>query len=187
MESATASSPRTYEMAPRILNVRAVRRYRGCHHAAKDNPSVTAPRKASAPAVAAVSVRRILFVAPVAVRVRRSPALSLRISPTVMARIASARRAPAAVAMAIGFAYDALSRRASIVRPARAASSRAAAICSLVNGRLDSTSQPDGICFQPWRRRPSTVTNEAGAWPESLLGEPRSCRLSILWTFVTAM
>ena len=34
-------------------------------------------------------------VAPVAVRVRRSPALSLRISPTVMARIASARRAPA--------------------------------------------------------------------------------------------
>ena len=43
----------------------------------------SAPRSASAPAVAAVSVRRILPVAPVAVSVRRSPALSLRISPTV--------------------------------------------------------------------------------------------------------
>jgi hypothetical protein len=29
----------------------------------------------------------------------------------------------------------------------------------LVRGRLDSTSQPDGICLQPWRRRPSSVMN----------------------------
>src|SRR6266542_3553472 len=136
-------------------------------------------------AVAAVSVRRILLVAPVAVRVRRSPALSLRISPTVIARIASARRAPAAVAIAIGFAYEGLARWTSIVRPALAARSRAAVICLLVNGRLDSISQPDGICFQPWRRRPSRVMNEDGARPVSLLGEPRSSRLSILWTCVT--
>src|SRR6266540_3070500 len=54
-----------------------------------------------------------------------------------------------------------------------------------VNGRLDSISQPDGICFQPWRRRPLRVMNEDGARPVSLLGEPRSSRLSILWTCVT--
>ena len=45
----------------------------------------------------------------------------------------------------------------SIVRPASAARRRASAIWSLVRGRLDSTSQPAGICFQPWRRRPSSV------------------------------
>src|SRR6266508_3883076 len=57
----------------------------------------SAPRRASAPAVAPVSVRRMREVAPVAVRVRRSPALSLRISPTVNARMPSARSALAAV------------------------------------------------------------------------------------------
>jgi hypothetical protein len=50
-----------------------------------------APRRASPPAVVAVSMRRTLLVAPAAVRVRRSPAVSLRISPTVMARIARNR------------------------------------------------------------------------------------------------
>ena len=47
-----------------------------------------------------------LEVAPVAVSVRRSPALSLRIRPTVIARMVSARIAPAAVAMAIAVAYE---------------------------------------------------------------------------------
>src|SRR4030095_11755062 len=56
-----------------------------------------APSRASAPAVEAVSVRRVLLVAPVAVRVRRSPAASPRISPTVMARAPIARSIPAAV------------------------------------------------------------------------------------------
>ena len=86
--------------------------------------------------MAAVSVRRTLPVAPVAVRVRRSPAPSLRISPTVMARIASARRAPAPVAMAMARRRRCASRCVSIVRPASAASSRAAATCSVVRGRL---------------------------------------------------
>ena len=103
-----------------------------------------------------------------------------------MARMPSARSAPAAVAIAIGVAREVLSRRVSIVRPAPAASSRASAICSLVRGRLDSTSQPDGICLQPRRRRPSSVMNEVGARPVSPLGDPKSFRLSILWTFVTA-
>jgi hypothetical protein len=40
--------------------------------------------------VAVVRVRRVLLAAPVAVRVRRSPAVSLRIRPTVIARDAEA-------------------------------------------------------------------------------------------------
>ena len=59
-------------------------------------------------------------------------------------------------------------------RPAFAASSRASAIWSLVRGRLDSTSQPPGICFQPWRRRPLRVMNEA-ARPVSPSPAPRTC------------
>ena len=125
------------------------------------------------------------LVAPVAVRVRRSPPLSLRISPTVIARIASARSAPAPVAIAIGVANEALSCCTSIVRPAFAARLRAAAICSRVRGLLDSTSQPLATRCQPWRRRPSRVTNEDGR-SELASPAPRTSRLSILWTFVTA-
>ena len=101
-------------------------------------------------------------VAPVAVRVRRSPALSLRISPTVIARMASARMAPAAVAMAmtsrrrLALSLD-LDREAGVGRDV-------AGVGDLVarQGRLDSTSQPAGICFQPWRRRPSSVMKFGG-------------------------
>ena len=66
----------------------------------------SAPRK-NAPAVAAVSVRRVVLVAPVAVRVRRSPAASVRISPTVIARTPRASSAPAAVAAALIVASEA--------------------------------------------------------------------------------
>ena len=56
-----------------------------------------APPRASAPAVAAVSARRVLRRAPAAVSVRRSRAVSLRISPTVMASTPRAIVMPAAV------------------------------------------------------------------------------------------
>ena len=51
-----------------------------------------------APAVAAVRVRRVELLAPVAARVRRSLAVSLRMRPTVMARMPRARTIPKAVA-----------------------------------------------------------------------------------------
>ena len=77
-------------------------------------------------------------------------------------------------------------RFVSIARPASAASSRAAAIWSLVSGSLDSTSQPLATCFQPWRRSPSSVTNEDGRRPLRLAAGAEDLRLSILWTFVMA-
>ena len=58
----------------------------------------TAPPSASAKAVAAVSSRRVKLLAPVAVSVRRSLAVSLRIRPMDMARMPSARAIPNAVA-----------------------------------------------------------------------------------------
>jgi hypothetical protein len=58
----------------------------------------TAPARASAKAVAAVSSRRVRLPAPVAVSVRRSRAVSLRMRPTDMARMPSARAIPNAVA-----------------------------------------------------------------------------------------
>ena len=48
------------------------------------------------------------------------------------------------------------------MKPAFDATSRASAICSLVRGPLDSTSQPPGICSQPYRRRPPSVMKLAG-------------------------
>ena len=128
----------------------------------------------------------VRLVAPVAVRVRRSPALSLRISPTVMARIASARSG------ACG-GRDRDGRRMRVRSPLHldrrgrrsAASWRAAAICSLVRGLLDSMSQPLGTRCQPWRRRPSRVTKRGRQDRCRLPQRRETSRLSILWTFVT--
>ena len=113
-------------------------------------------------------------VAPVAVRVRRSLALSLRISPTVIARIASARkRACGGCDRDRRGEGSALSRCVSIARPASAAS--VAGGGDLLAGerpaRLDEPAA--GTCVQPWRRRPSRVTNEAGR-PPSSPPEPRT-------------
>ena len=58
----------------------------------------TAPSRPSAPAVTAVSRRRVELLAPVAVSVRRSLAVSLRIRPTLMARMPSASAMPKTVA-----------------------------------------------------------------------------------------
>jgi hypothetical protein len=56
-----------------------------------------APSRPRAPAVAPVRVRRVVLAAPVAVSVRRSLAVSLRIRPTVMAITANASSRPKAV------------------------------------------------------------------------------------------
>ena len=73
----------------------------------------------------------------------------------------------------------------SIERPASAAASRASAIRLLVRRRLDWMSQPAGICFQPWRRRPLSVMKWGGFRP---LSAPNRCwAVSIFWTFETAI
>jgi hypothetical protein len=58
----------------------------------------TAPSRPSAAAVAAVIIRRVVVLAPVAVSVRRSRAVSLRITPTGMASTPRAITMPSAVA-----------------------------------------------------------------------------------------
>ena len=58
----------------------------------------TAPSRPSAAAVAAVIIRRVAPVAPAAVSVRRSRAVSLRIRPTEAASTPSAMTMPSAVA-----------------------------------------------------------------------------------------
>ncbi len=105
----------------------------------------------------------MVLVAPAAVRVRRSRAASVRISPTVIASTPRASSAPAAVAAALMVASDAWAFLVSMIRPALAATSRAAASCAAVKGWQDSTSQPDCICVQCCRRRPLRVMSEVGA------------------------
>ena len=61
----------------------------------------TAPSRPSAAAVAAVIARRVAPLAPVAVSVRRSGAVSLRIRPTDMASTLSAITMPAAMARSV--------------------------------------------------------------------------------------
>src|SRR6266542_130735 len=72
-----------------------------------------APSRASAPAVAPVRERRVVLLAPAAARVRRSFAVSLRISPTVIPSTPSARRMPAAVDQSRSRPSDACTFRVS--------------------------------------------------------------------------
>ena len=81
----------------------------------------TAPARPSAPAVAAVMVRRVVLLAPVAARVRRSLAASLRIRPTLMARMPSASRIPKTVAQLMIVDEAGMLFLVSMVRPAAAA------------------------------------------------------------------
>jgi len=76
-----------------------------------------APRRARAPLVAPVRLRLVMLVAPAAVRIRRSRAVSLRMSPTVMARTPRARIAPAVVDQLRSGARDSLLVVASTYRP----------------------------------------------------------------------
>ena len=87
---------------------------------------------------------------------------SLRISPMVIARMPSASSSPAAVAAERMTGSSSWLFLASMVRPASAAMSRAAASCALVRGWLVSMSQPARLGCQPDRRRPAGVINEVG-------------------------
>ena len=85
----------------------------------------SAASRPSAPAVAAVMPRRVRALAPVAVSVRMSPEVSLRISPIVIASTPSATRMPTPVASLRTSSSDGVPFLVSIVRPAAAATRRA--------------------------------------------------------------
>jgi hypothetical protein len=102
-----------------------------------------------APAVAAVRVRRILLEAPAAARTLRSPAVSLRIRPTVMARTLSARTIPAAVAHESNSESEGLSFFVSMVSAAALARCRAALISIAVSGCGDCMSHPAVVAWSP--------------------------------------
>src|ERR1039457_52244 len=112
----------------------------------------TAPRKARAPAVMAVRVRRVMPLAPVAVRVRRSLAVSLRMRPTLMARMASARAIPKTVAQLMISAEEGALDLVSMVRPAAAAGSLALLIWAAVGG------------WGVWMGHPSVLTCRPNSW-----------------------
>ena len=115
------------------------------------------------PAVAAVSIRRVALVAPVAVRVRRSPTVSPRIRPTVIASTPRVKSMPIATVAERNVVKPPWLSRDSIVKPESAATSRASASCREVSGSLDSISQrPDGPTTQPRWRMPSGVIKDPG-------------------------
>src|ERR1700758_5341402 len=94
----------------------------------------TAPARASAPAVTPVMMRRVQLLAPVAARVRRSLAVSLRIRPTDMARMPSASTMPITVAQSTMVAEVGMLFLVSMDIPAAEAVSRALVICAAVGG-----------------------------------------------------
>ncbi len=113
---------------------------------------ITAPVNASAPAVAAVIVRRVVADAPVAVSVRRSRAASLRTRPTLMPRMPSARTMPKIVAASMICASDGMLLRVSTLIPdAPAASWRALVTCAAVRPFGTVMSQP-AVVIEPCRR-----------------------------------
>src|SRR6266581_1435056 len=126
----------------------------------------TAPLKPSAPAVAAVRLRRVVPLAPVAARVRRSLAVSLRMRPTLMARMASARTMPNTVAQSMIVADVGTLDLVSTVMPAAAAARWALWICALVSGLAVWISQPPtplGPVCRPSVRMACSVITVLGA------------------------
>ena len=123
----------------------------------------TAPVRASAPAVTAVIARRFQLLAPVAVRVRRSLAVSLRMRPTVMARMPSARTIPKTVAQLMISDDDGMLDLVSTVMPCAAAATLALAICPAVGGFGLWMSQPSGTACRPRVRMACSVITVLGA------------------------
>src|SRR5437764_9205303 len=126
----------------------------------------TAPVQPSAPAVAAVRLRRVLLLAPVAARVRRSLAVSLRIRPTLMARMASARAIPNTVAQSMIVADVGTLDLVSTLMLADAAARLALWICALVSGLAVWISQPAtpaGPVCRPSVRMACSVIRVLGA------------------------
>ena len=93
-----------------------------------------APSRANAPAVAPVMLRRVVLLAPVAARVRRSLAVSLRIRPTVIPSTPRARRTPAAVDQFRNGAEEFCAFLVSTYRPTEAAAFWAVRIWAGVSG-----------------------------------------------------
>src|SRR5262249_34934516 len=110
------------------------------------------PVKPSAPAVVAVMVRRARPLAPVAARVRRSLAVSLRIRPTLMARVASARTKPNTGAQVVMVADRGALDLVSTVVPAARAAGLASWIWAEVSGFAVWISQPaaKGLRWNFW-------------------------------------
>src|SRR5215472_16201410 len=126
----------------------------------------SAPVKPSAPAVAAVMLRRVVLLAPVAARVRRSLAASLRIRPTLMARMASARTMPNTVAQPMTVADEGTLDLVSTLMFAAPAATWALWICALVSGLAVWISQPatlSGPVCRPSVRMACSVITVLGA------------------------
>src|ERR1700722_19462623 len=135
----------------------------------------SAPRKAKPPAVTAVRLRRVRELAPAAVSVRRSLAVSLRISPTLMARTPRARAMPKTVAQFTISDDDGASFFDSMFRSPAAASELALVNCGCVIALEARTVQPPRLFWLVrWRRRSAlsviTVFGEdvpTGSWLSS--------------------
>ena len=105
----------------------------------------SAPRKARPPAVTAVRLRRVRELAPVAVSVRSSLAVSLRMRPTLMARTPRARAMPKTVAQFTISADVGSSFFDSMLRSAAAASELALVSWAWVIGLLARIIQPSRL------------------------------------------
>ncbi len=104
-------------------------------------------------------LRRVVLLAPVAARVRRSLAASLRIRPTLMARMPSASRIPKTVAQLMIVDEAGMLFLVSMVRPAAAAVSLALVICAAVGGCGVWMSQPEmPVCRPSWWIACSVIT-----------------------------
>src|SRR5215469_620451 len=104
-------------------------------------------------------LRRVVPLAPVAARVRRSLAVSLRIRPTLMARMASASRMPKTVAQSTMVADVGMLFLVSRDMPAAAVASRALLICAAVGGFGAWMSQPATKgCSPTWWTACSVIT-----------------------------
>src|SRR5450755_2102067 len=108
-------------------------------------------------------VRRFRLLAPVAARVRRSLAVSLRMRPTDMARMPSARKIPKKVAQLMIVADVGMLFFVSMVMPAAEAVARASLICAAVGGCCVWISQPEVVVCRPNSWMACSVTTVLGA------------------------
>jgi len=125
----------------------------------------SAPSNASAPVVAAVIVRRVRLLAPVAVNVRMSRPASLRMRPTVIASTPNATRIPAAVDQLRSGANDLGAERVSMTNPDDAAARRAASFCADVRADGAWISHACGVADKPRVRIAFGVISTAGSEP----------------------
>ena len=123
------------------------------------------PEEGEPPAVAAVIFRRLKLLAPVAASVRRSLAVSARMSPTVMARMASASAMPKTVAQLTTCHELGSSFLDSMVNCSVEAVALASLIWAAVRGPAEEISHPErDAWFWRWTcERACSVTRVLGA------------------------